>query len=31
LQEITQGMSPRHRESIETYFRNLTNPALNRK
>ena len=31
LQELTQGMSPRHREAIENYFRNLTNPALNRK
>jgi hypothetical protein len=31
LQELTQSMSPRHREAIENYFRNLTNPALNRK
>lgn len=31
LQEITQGMSPRHREAIVNYFQNLTNPALNRK
>lgn len=31
LQEMIQGMSPRHREAIESYFRNLTNPALNRK
>jgi len=31
LQELTQGMSPRHREAIENYFRNLTNPALNRR
>jgi len=31
LQELTNGMSPRHREAIENYFRNLTNPALNRK
>ncbi len=23
LQELTQGMSPRHREAIENYFRNL--------
>lgn len=25
LQELTQGMSPRHREAIENYFRNLAN------
>ena len=31
LQEMTQGMSPRHREAIVNYFQNLTNPALNRK
>lgn len=31
LQEITSGMSPRHREAIVNYFQNLTNPALNRK
>ncbi|MSQ93439.1 MAG: hypothetical protein EXR98_02660 [Gemmataceae bacterium] len=31
LQELTRGMAPRYRESIENYFRNLTNPALNRK
>jgi hypothetical protein len=31
LQDITQGMSPRHREAIINYFQNLTNPALNRK
>ena len=31
LQEITQGMAPRYREAIENYFRNLNNPALNRK
>jgi hypothetical protein len=31
MQEITAGMSPRHREAIENYFRNLTNPALNRR
>jgi len=31
LQELTNGMSPRHREAIENYFRNLNNPALNRK
>lgn len=31
LQEITNGMSPRHREAIINYFQNLTNPALNRK
>jgi hypothetical protein len=23
LQDLTQGMSARHREAIETYFRNL--------
>ena len=23
LQELTNGMSPRHREAIENYFRNL--------
>ena len=23
LQELTQGMSPRHREAIENHFRNL--------
>jgi hypothetical protein len=23
LQELTRGMSPRHREAIENYFRNL--------
>jgi len=31
LQELTQGMSSRHREAIENYFRNLTNPVLIRK
>lgn len=31
LQELTNGLSPRHREAIEAYFRNLANPALNRK
>jgi hypothetical protein len=30
LQELTQGMSPRHREAIENYFRNLA-VAQNRK
>lgn len=25
LQQLTQGMSPRHREQIENYFRNLAN------
>ncbi len=30
LQEMTQGMSPRHREAIENYFRNLA-VAQNRK
>lgn len=29
LQELTNGMSPRHREAIENYFKALTN--LNRK
>jgi hypothetical protein len=24
LQSLTQGLSPRHREAIENYFRNLT-------
>lgn len=23
IQELTRGMSPRHREAIENYFRNL--------
>jgi hypothetical protein len=27
-EELTQGMSARHREAIENYFRNLTNPSL---
>ena len=27
LQEITNGMSPRHREAIEAYFRNLNSGA----
>lgn len=31
LQELTSGLSPRHREAIEAYFRNLANPALNRR
>ena len=31
LQELVQGMPPRHREAIVNYFQNLTNPALNRK
>jgi hypothetical protein len=30
LQEITLGMSPRHREAIENYFKSLTNPSLKR-
>ena len=25
LQELTRGMSPRHREAIENYFRTLAN------
>ena len=29
LQELTMGMSPRHREAIENYFKALNN--LNRK
>ena len=28
MQELTQGMSPRHREAIENYFRNLNNPTI---
>jgi hypothetical protein len=31
LQQLTQGMNPSHRTAIENYFRNLSNPALNRK
>jgi polyhydroxyalkanoate synthesis regulator phasin len=31
LQELVQGMPPRHREAIVNYFQNLTNPALNRR
>jgi hypothetical protein len=31
MDELTATMSPRHREAIENYFRNLSNPALNRK
>ncbi len=31
LQELTNGMLPRHREAIENYFRALSNPAFNRK
>lgn len=31
LQELVQGMPPRHREAIINYFQALTNPALNRK
>ena len=30
LQELTQGMSPRHREAIENYFRNLANNQTRR-
>ena len=30
LQELTTGMSPRHRDAIENYFRSLTNPSLKR-
>jgi hypothetical protein len=30
LQELTQTMSPSHREAIETYFKSLTNPNLKR-
>jgi hypothetical protein len=26
LQQLTQGLSPRHREAIENYFRNLAKP-----
>lgn len=31
LQELTQGMSPRHREAIENYFRNLATLQSNKK
>ena len=27
LQELTRGMSPRHREAIENYFRNIAGAA----
>ncbi len=30
LQELTQGMSARHREAIENYFRNLANASAKR-
>lgn len=30
LQELTQGMSARHREAIENYFRNLANTQTRR-
>ena len=30
LQELTQGMSQRHREAIENYFRNLANTQTRR-
>ena len=30
LQELTQGMSQRHREAIENYFRNLANSQTRR-
>jgi len=30
LQELTSGMSPRHRDAIENYFRSLTNPSFKR-
>jgi hypothetical protein len=30
LQDLTQGMSPRHREAIEAYFRSLSNPGFKR-
>ena len=26
MAELTQGMSPRHREAIENYFRNVAQP-----
>jgi hypothetical protein len=26
IQNLTRGMSAKHREAIENYFRNLTNP-----
>jgi hypothetical protein len=31
LQELTNGMSARHREAIENYFKALNNPNFNRK
>lgn len=31
LQELTAGLSPRHREAIENYFRNLAAPTTNRR
>jgi hypothetical protein len=31
LQDLTAGMSPRHAEAIRNYFRNLNDPAFNRK
>jgi hypothetical protein len=31
LQELTQGMAPRHAQVIHNYFRNLTDPSLGRK
>jgi hypothetical protein len=27
LQELTQGLSPRYREAVENYFRNLAQPS----
>ncbi|MBI3411716.1 MAG: hypothetical protein HY040_25580 [Planctomycetes bacterium] len=30
LQELTQGMSARHREAIENYFRNLAQAGTKR-
>ena len=30
MQELTQGMSQRHREAIENYFRNLANNQTRR-
>ena len=31
LQELTQGMSARHREAIENYFRNLALASVNKR
>jgi hypothetical protein len=31
LNDLTNGMSQRHAEAIRNYFRNLNDPAFNRK